>query len=325
MSSFIDLTIPSGNALSVENLKIPTTMSQTHSDCPGLGYCIKSKGNNTPNIMWEKPITDTITDSYVDYVTEPTASKSSTNTYSGTVNSWSTSIGANGYAYMFGSTAATSTVNKRVYMNNNAYYISYSIPAGKTIHVEVTVQGNAPMTVANSSGFQTPLYSVQQNSTIGTFYLTISTSTSANVSVLQKLSVTTPIYTSSQNYKDTYILEYTNTGTSARTVYIQCYAIQSGIPFTQLTESSRANVTSGTLNFNVKTNTSIYNYSTTPGEFQTGGYYGTNGMAFVSNTLKTATVNIPSRFGVVTGDYGLKITSSGIQKTTDGGTTWVSY
>ena len=325
MSNFIDLTIPSGNALSVENIKIPMSISPAHSDCPGLGYCIKSKGNNTPNIMWEKPITDPINDSYIDYVTEPTASKSSTTTYSGTVNFWTASIGSNGYAYMFGSTAATSTVNKRVYMNNSTYYISYSIPAGKTIHVEVTVQGNAPMTVSDSSGFQTPLYSIQQNSTLGTFYLTISTSTSANVSVLQKLSVTTPIYTSSQNYKDTYILEYTNTGTSARTVYIQCYAIQSGIPFTQLTETSRANVTAGTLNFHVKTSTSIYNYSNTPGEFQTGGYYGTNGIVFASNTLNSAIVNIPSRFGVVTGNYGLKLTSSGIQQTTDGGATWVSY
>lgn len=320
MSSFIDLTIPSGNALSAVNLKLPTSSAPAHNQCPGLGYVITSKGDDDPNIKWEKPISQPITDTYSYYVSEPTTSKSSTTTYSSNVNSWTASIGSNGYAYMFGSKSSTSTVNKRVYMTGSTYYITYSIPAGKTIHVDFTPQGRS-MYVNG-----TLLYSAQQGTTTGTFYLTISTSTSANVSVLKQLSVTTPIYTRTQNYNDTYKLEYTNTGSSAKTVYIQCFAVQSAIPFLQLkTQSGSTVLTSGTLSFSMKTSTSIYYYSNTIAGYHTGGYYGTNGMAFTSDSLKYAIVNIPTRFGVVTGNYGLKITSSGIQKTTDGGSTWVSY
>lgn len=320
MSSFIDLTIPSGNALSAVNLKLPTSSNPAHNQCPGLGYVIKSKGDDDPNIIWEKPISQPITDIYSYYVSEPTTSKSSTTTYSGTVNSWTASIGSNGYSYMFGSTSSTSTVNKRVYMTGSTYYITYSIPAGKTIHVDFTPQGHS-MYVNGTS-----LYSAQQGTMTGTFYLTLSTSTSANVNVLKQMSVTTPIYTRTQNYNDTYKLEYTNTGSSAKTVYIQCFAVQSAIPFLQLkTQSGSTVLTSGTLSYSIKTSTSIYYYSNTTGGYHTGGWYGTNGMAFASYSLKSAIVNIPTRFGVVSGNYGLKITSSGIQKTTDGGLTWVSY
>lgn len=321
MSNFIDLTIPSGSALSAVNLKLPTSSSTAHLPCPGLGYVIKSKGNISSNARWEKPITDTITDAYAYYVTEPSSSKSSVSTYSGSAATWTASVGSNGYAYMFGSTSSTSTVNKRVYMTGSTYYITYSIPAGKTIHVDFTPQGHNYMSVNGST-----LYSAQQGSTTGTFYLTISTSNTANTSVLKQMSVTTPIYTSTQNYKNTYSLEYTNTGTTAKTVYVQCYAVQSAIPFLQLKKANgSAIITTGTLNFSMRTSTSVYYYSNTAASFQTGGYYGTNGIAFASNSLKTATVNIPSRFGVISGNYGLKITSSGIQKTTNGGQTWVSY
>lgn len=318
MSSFIDLTIPSGNALSAVNLKLPTSSAPAHYQCPGLGYVIKSKGNDDPNIIWEKPISHAIVDSYSYYVSESGTLNSTT--YFGSVNSWTASIGSNGYAYMFGSTSSTSTVNKRVYMNGGSYYITYSIPAGTTIHVDFTPQGYDYMSVTSGK-----LYSAQQGSTYGTFFLTISTSTTANTSILKQTSISTPIYTTTQNYKDTYSLEYTNTGTTAKTVYIQCFAVQSAIPFLQLkTQSGPTLITTGTLNFSMKTSTSIYYYSNTA-VYQTGGYYGTNGIAFASDSLKSAIVNIPTRFGVVTGNYGLKITSSGIQKTTDGGSTWFSY
>lgn len=321
MSSFIDLTIPSGNALSAVNLKLPTSSAPAHNQCLGLGYVIKSKGNDDPNIIWEKPISQPIINTYAYYVSEPTTSKSSTNTYSGSSNSWTASINSDGYAYMFGSTSSTSTVNKRVYMNGGSYYITYSIPAGKTMHVDFTPQGYNYMSVTSGT-----LYSAQQSSTNGTFYLTISTSTTANTSILQQVSIRTPIYTTTQNYKDTYSLEYTNTGTTTKTVYIQCFAIQSGRPFLRLkTQSGSTIITTGTLNFSMKTSTSIYYYSNTTAGYQTGGWYGTNGIAFASNSLKSAIVNIPIRFGVVMGNYGLKITSSGIQKTTDGGFTWISY
>ena len=335
MSEFKDLTITHGDALTLYTIFLPLSSTATSSELgltmvTGNVICTRGTSVNGMSIYWARPINTTITDTYSYYYTAPTSS-TTTNTltsYTGSTTTISASIGnggTSGYVYLFGTSNAASTIGKRLYLNSSTQYVSYSVPAGASINVTFHVKGYSYMKVGSTN-----IYSCTIATNQGTMYVALSeSSTPSTSSYLKRTNITTPIYTSNYSSGNSSpVLSYTNSGTSAKTVYAHCYAVQSGIPIYSIkTSSGGSNVTSGTVYMYLQASVTATTTktTTTAASLHAGTWHGTNGMAYTYSSTKNHFIDIPSIWTSMFGGYGLKFTSStGLQRTSNSGQSWTT-
>lgn len=294
--------------------------------------------SDTP-LMWSGTFADSITDNVTAYYkpgTQGTSTPQSTTTgttTTGNQKSFDTTV-SSGSAFFWGSVQSSTLYP--IPLNGSTEYRQVVVPVGKSVKLDFTL--TAPDYLLYTPA--TPIQSCMVTSRSSSVYLTVSSASAvinpkvANSNLLYSEAFMVPYKTTdgSANGNDSTISYTCNniSGSSNVTIYVRVTGIGGGPALTNIRTANYA-VTSGTLRIYLKascamtTITPASSTPSTPEEFPAGKplhKMGTTGYVMIDSN-GNMTLDLPSTYYVKRGSKHMRITSSGLQTSSDG-KTWTS-
>lgn len=328
MSKLKNTTIPLGNKLIITKLQLPTTSGGSTYGYGSAGQILKSNGTT---VYWANPVDTALpSTSLSDYYTPP-ASSSDYVTYDGNGITFSNSLvtgnettGGIGILFNDSVSGTAGRFFKAFPINRADTYISCSVAAGGKLWINAVLTPTTNMMVNGTS-----IYACSYTSLTGPKIVISESSdsqTSFSTNLYKSTSMAVPIQTSATSTMTTSTdLTWTNTASTSKTVYI--HAIQEtiqGIIYGIRMTSGGSFVTSGTLIYPMRMTVKVKSESSET--YPTGttfNRYGINGYVLVRSN-GNVTASLPDTFFVKRGDFCFKISSSGLQKSTNKGTSWTT-
>ena len=330
MSELKNTTILFGNKLIITKLQLPTTSGGSTYGYGSAGQILKSNGTT---VYWAKPVDTALpSTSLSDYYTPPSSSSDYV-TYNGDGCTFSTSLLAatmngtsQGVGFLFNDSPSGTAGRffKAFPINRGDTYISCNVAAGGKLWITVTLN---PTTYVMVNG--TSIYSCTSTGLSGPKIVISESSdsqTSFSTNLYKSTSMTIPLQTgAAPTQTSSTDVAWTNTASTSKTVYIHSIQETCQGPIYGIRMNSGSSfVTEGTLICPLRMTVKVKSESSET--YPTGttfNRYGTNGYVLVRSN-GNVTASLPDTFFVKRGDFCFKISSSGLQKSTNKGTSWTT-
>lgn len=335
MSILLDTKILENNSIEFHNLSVPTTSGGTTYGKGNSGQILKSNGNT---VYWGNPVDKELPAKQLSgYYTPGDEIDSTMEVVETGAKSYSASLTAHtvGYGYLFlngspGQNVGTYHSSLRLDTTNNSDPYMFVLRPGDTLNITVGLDNPSGLIhngakIYSYSTNLTPKASVvlsTQSDPATAMNSTNLLSEDGNGLTELTLPITTTSSTSSSRH---YSYSYTNNLNRVRNVYLHIILKVQNSSLYDIRKVSGGMVqTSGVLTYVLKPylSYSIMNIFDT---FPLGSpycNYGTDGYVIIRNE-DSITAMLPDTFYVKRGDFCYKIDSTGIKKSTDGGTVWV--
>lgn len=337
MSILLDTKILENNSIEFHNLSVPMTSGGTIYGKGSSGQILKSNGNT---VYWGNPVDKELPSTQLNgYYTPGDDLDSQVEVVETGAKSYSASLTAHtvGYGYLFlkgspGQNVGTYHSSLRLDSTNNSDPYMFVLSPGDTLNITVGLDNPSGLIhngakIYSYSTNMTPKASVilstqsDPETAMDSTNLLIEDGNGSTVTELT-LPITTTNTTSSSRH---YSYSYTNNLNRIRTVYLHIILKVQNSSLYDIRKISGGDIqTSGMLTYILKPYLS-YSIENELDTFPLGSpycNYGTDGYVIIRNE-ESITAMLPDTFYVKRGNFCYKIDSTGIKKSTDGGTSWV--